>query len=593
VAQILHDLSLLEAAMGNSEQALEFARRARDIEEYNFCFVLVAGSEEQKRAYAERLTANVSATVSLHTRSGSPAPEAARLALRTVLRRKGRTLDAMTYALAALRRGLAPADLELLDQWQGLLERESYQYGIQGAQRSSDRPDAVGGLRRRREDIEQELRGRSGAFWQLSDLPTLEQIQAAIPEDAALVEILAYDPVTWQSREPPRYVAYVLRHEGEPQWADLGEAAPIDAAVARLLRALSRPRRRWSGTGRAAARNVFERVVEPLESFLDGARHLLISADGMLNLVPMGALADREGRFLIERYTVTYLTTGRDLLRLGGDRETQGPPLILAGPDFDAEGTVASVLERGDLVLRSPPSRELSGVTFVPLTGAVEEGRALGEILPDARLKIAGEATEEVLKQTRGPRILHIATHGFFLPDQAEDGSATGAELQEPDPGEGMLRGENPLLRSGLALAGANVRRSGDEDGVLTALEASGLDLWGTQLVVLSACETGMGEIRNGEGVYGLRRAMVVTGAETQVTSLWKVADEATRNLMVAYYRRLLSGEGRSEALRQVQLEVLRNQELSHPFYWASFIPVGDWRPLRGEPRLAVSQQPH
>lgn len=142
---------------------------------------------------------------------------------------------------------------------------------------------------------------------------------------------------------------------------------------------------------------------------------------------------------------------------------------------------------------------------------------------------------------------------------------------------------ENPLLRSGLALAGANQRRSGQEDGILTALEAAGLDLWGTKLVVLSACETGVGAIQKEEGVYGLRRALVMAGAESQVMSLWKVADEATRDLMIAYYKRLVTGQGRAEALRQVQLEMLRSETRTHPFYWASFIPSGAWEPIEGK----------
>ena len=141
---------------------------------------------------------------------------------------------------------------------------------------------------------------------------------------------------------------------------------------------------------------------------------------------------------------------------------------------------------------------------------------------------------------------------------------------------------ENPLLRSGLALAGANRRQGGDgEDGILTALEAAGLDLWGTKLVVLSACETGVGEIKNGEGVYGLRRALVTAGAESQVMSLWQVSDSATRDLMIGYYKRLQAGEGRNEALRHVQLGMLGSQDLRHPFYWAAFIQSGAWSSLK------------
>jgi MYXO-CTERM domain-containing protein len=136
-------------------------------------------------------------------------------------------------------------------------------------------------------------------------------------------------------------------------------------------------------------------------------------------------------------------------------------------------------------------------------------------------------------------------------------------------------------LRSGLALAGANTRSSGGEDGVLTALEAAGMDLRGTKLVVLSACETGLGEVRDGEGIYGLRRALVIAGAEAIMMSLWKVDDEATRGLMEDYYARLKSGSGRSEALREVQIAMLSGgTRFAHPHYWASFIVSGDGSPL-------------
>jgi CHAT domain-containing protein len=140
---------------------------------------------------------------------------------------------------------------------------------------------------------------------------------------------------------------------------------------------------------------------------------------------------------------------------------------------------------------------------------------------------------------------------------------------------------ENPLLRSGLVLAGANQLSSGGDDGIMTALEAAGLDLWGTQMVVLSACETGVGKVSEGDGVHGLRRALVIAGAESLVMSLWQVDDRATRELMTGFYRRLGQGEGRSQALRQVQLHMLRQRRTSHPYYWASFVATGSWAPLK------------
>jgi CHAT domain-containing protein len=194
----------------------------------------------------------------------------------------------------------------------------------------------------------------------------------------------------------------------------------------------------------------------------------------------------------------------------------------------------------------------------------------LKELVPDARVFTGISATESELKQVTAPRILHLSTHGFFRPPQ------------EIDPNDKTrVIAENPLLRSGLVLAGANNFQGGrDEDGILTALEAAGLNLWGTKLVVLSACETGVGEARSGEGVYGLRRAFVLAGTESQVMTLWKVDDTATSEFVIEYYRRLQAGEERGQALRQIQLEFLKRETRQHPFYWASFILNGDWRSM-------------
>jgi CHAT domain-containing protein len=143
---------------------------------------------------------------------------------------------------------------------------------------------------------------------------------------------------------------------------------------------------------------------------------------------------------------------------------------------------------------------------------------------------------------------------------------------------------ENPLLRSGLLLAGFNTWFTGGalpaeaEDGILTAEDVSGLDLLATELVVLSACETGLGEVRTGEGVFGLRRAFVLAGAKTLVMSLWKVPDAQTRELMEDFYRRILQGQGRVAALRAAQLAM--KAKYPDPFYWGAFICQGDPGPL-------------
>jgi CHAT domain-containing protein len=230
----------------------------------------------------------------------------------------------------------------------------------------------------------------------------------------------------------------------------------------------------------------------------------------------------------------------------------------------------------------------------VPLPGTRQEAEAIQRLLPQARLFLGPEATKERLLHLSTPGILHLATHGFFLGDASmpEGSRAIGhfGALGDDAPGS---RPPDPLLRSGLMLAGAGAASPGavspsppPESVLVTALELAGLDLWGTQLVVLSACDTGRGDVKPSQGVYGLRRALVVAGAEAVVMSLWKVNDDSTQQLMEAYYRNLLAGQGSSTALREAMRWLRATRP--HPHYWAPFIVLGRDAPLRA---LAAPRQ--
>jgi CHAT domain-containing protein len=228
-------------------------------------------------------------------------------------------------------------------------------------------------------------------------------------------------------------------------------------------------------------------------------------------------------------------------------------------------------------------------IFFPPLPGAEDEALAIKTVLPEASMLLREQATKAAIKQVRAPLILHIATHGFFFGEQDSLSRGTQNLVDNNWRNDFDLQldrwaaqVENPLLRSGLALAGANQGESEDNDGLLTALEVAGLDLWGTKLVALSACDTGVGEVRNGEGVQGLRRALVLAGSESQVISLWSVSDVGAKEFMIDYYTALKQGEGRSDGLRQVQLRMLRSKYRRHPFYWAAFIQSGEWANLDG-----------
>ena len=188
---------------------------------------------------------------------------------------------------------------------------------------------------------------------------------------------------------------------------------------------------------------------------------------------------------------------------------------------------------------------------------------------------ISGKSKQESFKQLSGhsPEVIHIATHGFFLEDEREV-KRTGFMQALSKSNDQVLY--NPLLRSGLLMAGANRAWNNEdvipdiEDGVLTAEEIAHMNLSNTQLVVLSACETGLGEVKNSEGVFGLQRAFKLTGVETLIMSLWKVPDQATSLLMTSFYSNWLNGKTKHQAFRNAQ-KALR-QTYPEPYYWAGFV---------------------
>ncbi|WP_437758328.1 CHAT domain-containing protein [Sorangium sp. So ce1389] len=600
VATLHKNRAALYQARGDAPGALQMIEQAANIDDHNAAILLATGSDEQKRAFMATLRGTTDSAVSQHVQFTPADAAARRLALTTVLRRKGLSLDAMAYGLAALRRRASVEDRLLLDKlshvsaelstltWRGAepLRPGQSTEDYDNAQLAQYRAN-LARLDAERQALEAEIGRRSPELRTKLSPVSLAQVQAAVPDGAALVELFRYQPFNPRGTEAAnrrwgnaRYVAYVLRHRGDIAWADLGEAAPIEDAADRLLRALRRP----ATDPRPAARALDALVMQPIRRLLGSTRQVLLSPDAALNLVPFGALLDEEGRYLVERYAFTYLSSGRDLLRLRATAPSREGAVVLAAPDYDY--TAAPAGQRGESSLSSEDVD--APAHFTPLAGAANDGRTLSRALGGARLLLGQAATESAVKALRGPQVLHIVTHGFF---------ASGHEAPEPPLelltvgsrgpraiGSLHLHVDDPLLRSGLALAGANRRATGDDNGILTAMEASQIDLNGTKLVVLSACQSGVGESTSGDGVYGLRRALVMAGAETQILSLWNANYASTHELMLGYYTRLKAGGGRSESMRQAQLAMLATPERAHPHYWASFIVSGNGAALDGRP---------
>lgn len=586
VNQSLNNLALIYRAMGETSKALAFQTRASETGEVNLKRNLAAGSERQKLAYLTLFSAETNRTLSLHAQLAPNDSQSLNLALTTLLRRKGRMQEVMADTISVLRRRASPQDQQLFSDLT-IARSQLASLTLRGPE--TTKPEVYREKLKQLEDevekLDTDLSARSMEFRVQSQSVTLEAVQAAIPKDAALIEFGLYKPLDAKTGQAgaARYVAYALVPQGMPHWVDLGEAQSIDAAIVALRQTVRDPK---SANVRQLARNVDRQVMQPVRKLIGGVSRLLISPDGMLNLLPFAALVDERNRFLVESFSVTYLTSGRDLLRLQIPRTARSEPLILANPAFGL--MAASPQTDGQTSEQAAEAQaDFNRRYFRTLAETFLESTAIKALLPQATVLTGTQATETALKQAQSPLLLHIATHGFFLQDAEKPventrgfNTASFADLRS---GAWAAKIENPLLRSGLALAGVNEHRSGDDDGVLTAMEAASLDLWGTKLVVLSACDTGVGEVKSGDGVYGLRRALVLAGAETQVMSLWPVSDKETRRLMVGYYQRLLKGAGRGEALRQVQLGMLKDPRQRHPHYWASFIQAGEWANLDGQ----------
>lgn len=432
--------------------------------------------------------------------------------------------------------------------------------------------------------------GRASARFRKTVRPiTADELVAGLPADGALVDFLQFS-VDGQSR----MVAATLRKDnGKPVFGmvSYGEVAPLDAAILKYRKDIQDEELDLDevlDSGSAA----YDLIWKPLEPALAKRASAYVVPDGTLNILPFAALVSN-GRYLIEGVDLHVYTSARNLLP-SAVAPAKGGYIINAGPDYNTdEVTGKETLDNARS--RSAGSNSvrdamrgmasgMRGLKFDPLPGAEKEGRLISQSVADKGAENAiytrRDAQEKVLRElAEPPEILHIATHGFFL--KADDTLRKrllklqrGSDVQLPPPGD------NPLLRSGLAFAGINANAQvlgeidTDNDGVLTALEVLGLNLSGTKLAILSACETGLGEIHEGEGVYGLRRAFQEAGANTVVSSLWEVSDAGTQKLMTALYSRLLQGKKPHAALRDAQLEMLRIGEWSSPYIWSAFFMV-------------------
>lgn len=592
VRTALRNLAGLYAATDRSALAIQLTLEALDGEFEMVCqlFALTA-QDERTRLLAQESA--LDALLTLVTRQVPKDPAMIRATADHVLRRKGMGIEALSAERSTIHASNHPAQAEALVALRTLRERVA-QLTLAGPG-----PEGLEEHTRLLTELEESKTDQEIALSR--DVPELAlatrlrtadatTVRAALPSGSALVEFLQFTPVDLaeDSREAPRLLAFVFvaAAEGDVPLLDLGVTEPIEAQIAILRKSVTgkdetrdaveedeeSPEGQGGDSAESAAAGERLRValVDPLLQHLGGIRRLFIAADGALNRLPFEILPTSSGRRVIDDYTVSYVGAGRDVLRFGAPRSGIATrPVVVADPDFNLSMSASPPVTTS----AAEAVGERGGLSFGRLPGTRTEGEQVGALL-DASCHFGADAVERVIKACHSPRILHLATHGFFLAerDEATNGAATVARLK------GKLH--NPMLRSGLALAGANTwlargqLPAGAEDALLNGEDVSGLDLVATELVVLSACETGLGAYQAGEGVFGLRRAFVLAGAATLVVSLWPVPDLQTQELMCDFYRRLLQGVPRADALRDAQLAL--KGLYPDPRYWGAFICVGN-----------------
>ena len=567
----LYNLGQLYLLMGDPKEALRLAAQARRVQEKNLSDILSFTSEQQRLAFQKSTEPyNLPGTL-------GNARELAEIALR----QKGVVLDSLLEDRLVAEASGNPNQREIIERLRtakqrltklqlevpkDLSEQAQKQRAVEKERLSTEVEQLEGGLAR-------QVAGLGKARRALS--VTVQQVQSALPHQAALIELLRYSHYLGKAKAERRYGAIVIGPSGEPIWVPLGNAAEIEKNVGLYQKSVR------GKTDEATLSSVLKaldsQVWAPIEKALPpGTTTVIVSPDAELSFVSFATLLTADDRFVGEKYSIRYVASGRDLLRQA--KAPAGPEAtmrVFANPDFGGAAAAQDIDEKNVVALRSGEMRDLQGISLPSLPGTEKEAAQL-----DARAKksnwqpqtyLGPNATKAELEKVNSPRILHLATHGFFLPEIDLGTPSTGLAPTAAEIPKGKL--VNPMHRSGLALAGAQRTLQAwakgevpptENDGIVTAEDVGGLKLDSTWLVVLSACDTGGGEARAGEGVMGLRRGFVQAGAQNLLLTLWPISDETTVQIMLDFYDAAFKSGNAPQALADTQRDWLVKLRKEH-----------------------------
>ena len=596
VASVHYEQARLFALRRETAKAMEKALLAEQIGRSELRQTIRDLSQQPSLQYAQDREAGAGLNIALSLAvAGRPSQAMLRRTWDAWIDARAFVLDEMALRRQALHEMSDSKIRELRTEW-AAASGEVARQAVGSAEPSDDT------ALRRKADLEDQLAAASASFQRQRHRRAirLADVEATLPHATVLVSYVQY--LDFNSGHP-RYAALLRDLQGTLHAVDLGDASAMDQSIAAWRQAMqlaSVQRSPLEASSRRAGESLRSAMWDPLRDYLGKAKQVFLVPDANLALVNPTALPIGDRSFLIEGPLLVHtLSAERDLVVEEPSAVAAQEPemlwLAFADPDFDAASSNPSTDAPVEVAYRGSRSdcASFDALHFGPLPISAKEVDSIRSFWPpqsSVRVVTGANASEAAFKAL-APRAktLHLATHGFFLGSNLFSG-LTGAGQRgvggmRPSADAPICNEGNPLLLSGLALAGANARSSskrGLEDGVLTAEEIATLDLSRTEWAVLSACETGLGEVRAGEGILGLRRAFRLAGVRTLVMSLWAVEDEAARAWMTSFYStRVGDGRTSAEAVRSATLAALERSRSSgnaHPFFWAPFVVSGDWR---------------
>ncbi len=434
---------------------------------------------------------------------------------------------------------------------------------------------------------------------------TIEMIQSKMSDNSIIVDFIYYEQHDFsESQSTGQYLAIVIDRNSAATIVQLGDAASIDSRIEKLRNHMLRIASVGSVDNildiieyKDISQELHDILWEPISHHLSNVDNIIISPDGKLNLLSFAGLLLNDGQYLVEKYAIHYLPSPRDILRYESRVYQNKGLLAIGSPDFNVDLVTVKQSSVGDNrnfhstglnVMRGNDYTNcslLSEEDYGPLPGAQKEIDSIAvawqnNVDEPAIVLTGSEATElNFIEQLNNKRVIHIATHGFYIDSKCYNDTYLSRNNLDTD---AII--ENPLLFSGILLAGANNRdiissEFANKDGVMTAYDITALNFTGVTLVVLSGCETGMGQVVNSDGVYGLRKAFMEAGAQCVVSTLWPIIDDKAYSLLHNLYSS--EDEFVARKLRLAQIEIInqnrKNGTPNHPFIWAPFVVYGNW----------------